>query len=117
MLEIGMNIKKIRELKGFTRKYLADKLAIGLSGYAKIERGETELTISKFCKIAEILNVDFNKILKLDSSKLFNISEDEIIQGESFEDYHFNHKVPNYIEKYIAFLEKEVDRLKKIADK
>jgi transcriptional regulator with XRE-family HTH domain len=75
--KIYINIKKIRELKNFTRDFVADKLEMSTSGYGKIERGEVDLTISKLVKIAEVLNVDINFILKFDVRKFF--SDDEYV--------------------------------------
>jgi len=43
------------------------------SGYGKIERNETELTIGKLKQIAEILEVDYSKILDLDKNTVLNI--------------------------------------------
>ena len=38
--KIVVTIKKLRESKGISRKTIAEKLNIGVSGYSKIERGE-----------------------------------------------------------------------------
>ena len=81
MKEIGSNIKSLRELKGITREVLAADLGLSLSGYAKIERSETELTISKLYKIAEILEVGINELLNFDATKIFNISNNQNVQG------------------------------------
>jgi len=35
------NIRKIRELKGFTQEHLANELDISIRAYSKIETGET----------------------------------------------------------------------------
>jgi transcriptional regulator with XRE-family HTH domain len=70
--KIYINIKKIRELKNFTRDFVADELEMSTSGYGKIERGEVDLTISKLLKIAKVLSVDVNFIFKFDVRKFFN---------------------------------------------
>jgi len=68
------NIKKLRELKGYTREVMADELNLSVSGYGKIERGEVEFSIKKIFEIAHILNTDIYKILNLDTSEIFNES-------------------------------------------
>jgi len=68
---IYKNIKIIRELKNFTREYVADSLGMSTSGYGKIERGEVDLTITKLIKIAKVLEVDVNYIFKFDVSIFF----------------------------------------------
>lgn len=70
---IGETIKNLRELKNYTQAYMADRLSMSVSGYGKIERNESELTINKLKQIAEILGVDYSKILDFDKSTVFNI--------------------------------------------
>ena len=65
------NIKTIRELKNLTREYVADALGMSTSGYGKIERGEVDLTVSKFIMISEVLEVDVDYIFKFDVSNFF----------------------------------------------
>ncbi|MES2806240.1 MAG: helix-turn-helix transcriptional regulator [Bacteroidota bacterium] len=69
--KVYKNIKKIRELKNFTREFMADKLKMSTSGYGKIERGEVDLTISKLVKIAIVLNVTVEFIYMFDVALLF----------------------------------------------
>jgi transcriptional regulator with XRE-family HTH domain len=66
------NIKLIRELKNFTREYVAAELNMSTSGYGKIERGEVDLTLTKLEKIASVLNVSLEFIFKFDVNNLFN---------------------------------------------
>jgi transcriptional regulator with XRE-family HTH domain len=65
------NIKKIRELKDLTRDYVASQLNMSTSGYGKIERGEVDLTISKLTKIAVVLNVSVDFILRFNIATFF----------------------------------------------
>lgn len=71
MLNLGENIKKLRELKNFTQQYLADELGLSLSGYGKIERNQTELSINRLYKICEVLEVDLHTLLSFDGKELF----------------------------------------------
>ena len=66
------NIRKIRELKNFTREFVATELKMSTSGYGKIERGEVDLTISKLIEISTVLDVSVEFILKFDVSIFFN---------------------------------------------
>lgn len=54
-MKVGDNIKKLRELRNYTQQYLADQLEISLSGYGKIERNETDVSLSRLQQIADIL--------------------------------------------------------------
>jgi transcriptional regulator with XRE-family HTH domain len=72
MNTIGEKIKKIRELKGLTTKFVADKLQITPAGYNKIERGQTDITYSKIEEIAKILGVTTEELLVFDQQRVFN---------------------------------------------
>lgn len=80
-MSIGNNIKKLRELKNFTQNYMADMLNMSQSGYGKIERDETDISLSKLKKIANILEIDYNKILSFDDKNVFNIYNNQNAAG------------------------------------
>ena len=69
---IGEKIKKIRELRGYPQKYVADKLGMTPAGYSKIERGETDVTYSKIEEIANVLNVSMEDLIAFDQQKILN---------------------------------------------
>ena len=50
---------------------MADLLNMSVSGYGKIERNRCEISLSKLKCIAEILEVDYLKILSFDKHNLF----------------------------------------------
>ena len=112
MNNIGENIKKLRELKSFTRESIASNLKMSLSNYSKIERGEIDLTISRIHEIANVLEVDISQILNFDATQIFNISNNNLVQGigAKAENMHFHSD--DYKEKYIKMLELEIIRLK-----
>jgi transcriptional regulator with XRE-family HTH domain len=116
-MNIGDNIKKFRELKNITRETISSELNMSLSGYSKIERNEVDLTISKVQKIAEVLGVDLSQILNFDASQIFNVSNNNSVQGlgAKAENMHFHSD--DYKNKYIKMLEEENERLKKLVKK
>lgn len=68
---VYINVRKIRELKNLTREYVAGEVEMSMSGYSKIERGEVDLTVSKLIKIAKVLDVSVEFILKFDTTIFF----------------------------------------------
>jgi transcriptional regulator with XRE-family HTH domain len=70
MNNIGQKIKMIRELRNYTRNYVASELKISLNTYGKIERDEANLTIQRLSRIAKILNVGVTTIIDFDQNKL-----------------------------------------------
>ena len=103
------NIKKFRELRNITREEISSELDLSNSGYSKIERGETEITLSKLYKIAEILKVNVSQILNFDTTTIFNITNNHGLNGQiNGGQYHSD----IFKEKYIKMLELENEELK-----
>lgn len=72
-MNIGENIRKIRELKGYSQEYLASQLNISPQAFGKIERGETRLDFSRLAEIAAHLKVNPLDIINFDEGKLFGV--------------------------------------------
>jgi transcriptional regulator with XRE-family HTH domain len=70
-VKLGENIKKLRELKNYTQQYLADELGISLSGYGKIERDQTEITLARLLEIAKILEIDLFSLIHFNGNDVF----------------------------------------------
>lgn len=71
-MEIGVKIRRIRELKGFSQENVAQELGMSINGYGKIERNEVSISFDKLIKISEILNVDLESIIGFDDNVAFN---------------------------------------------
>jgi transcriptional regulator with XRE-family HTH domain len=71
-MDIGQNIKKLRELKNYTQAYMASQLNMSVSGYCKIEKGQTDITLSKINLIADVLETDMATILNFDAKNVIN---------------------------------------------
>lgn len=56
-MKIHEKIRTIRQTKGLTQDYLADKIGIDTVNYGRIERGQAKLTVDRFLEISEILEV------------------------------------------------------------
>ena len=59
-------IRLIRELRKWSQEDMAEKLELSINGYSKIERGETQLTVPRLQQIAEILDIDVNRLIQDD---------------------------------------------------
>jgi transcriptional regulator with XRE-family HTH domain len=113
-MSTGNNIKKLRELRNFTQTYMAEKLNLSLSGYSKIERDGTDVSLKRLQQIAEVLETDINTILSFDEKNVFNFSHNHNANGVVQ-----NQQVTSkegFI-KAIETLEKENDYLKKLVEK
>jgi transcriptional regulator with XRE-family HTH domain len=56
--EIGKRIRFLRLQKNYTIEYMAERLSMSASGYAKIERGNSSPTLERLQAIADILECE-----------------------------------------------------------
>ncbi len=63
---VGQRLQLLRMEKNLTQEQMSEKLNLSTSAYCKIEYGETDLTLTRLNKIAEIFEIPalelFNKI-------------------------------------------------------
>ncbi len=71
-MNVGENIKKLRELKNYTQKSMADMLEISQKTYSNIENSGNNISIELISKISNVLGVSFNKILELNADAILN---------------------------------------------
>lgn len=64
-MEVQDKVRKMRELRQWSQEDMAGRLGMSTNGYAKIERGESRLSIAKLEKIAEVLEVELSDLLAL----------------------------------------------------
>jgi transcriptional regulator with XRE-family HTH domain len=80
-MSIGKNIKKFRELRNYTQAYMAESLGLSVSGYGKIERDETDVSITRLEEIARILDVNSGAIMNFDDKYILNLSNNHNANG------------------------------------
>ncbi|MFN4145269.1 MAG: helix-turn-helix domain-containing protein [Runella sp.] len=85
MKPIGEQIRQARVLKGFSQENMAEELGISTTSYGDIERGKTDVTLSRLHKIAEILKIGIFDLINTELSKDRTIREleHEKIQQEN----------------------------------
>lgn len=68
--EMGIRLRELREIKGFSQKEIADRLNISLDDYISYENGEQDFSFSVMFNIASILEVDVFNLLSGHSPRL-----------------------------------------------
>lgn len=61
-------IAKRRKKKGYSYENMAEDLGLTPSGYRKIEKGETKLSVERLFQIAAALDISVNKLLNIDET-------------------------------------------------
>lgn len=69
-LQIGSHIQRIRLIRGYPQKYMANRLGISIPAYSKLEKRGGNISIEYLVRIAEILQVPRNFIIEFDEEKL-----------------------------------------------
>jgi len=72
MKRLGNNIRKIRELNGFTQEKMSSALGMTQGNYARIEKGEIRISEDRLQKIAGLLNCSKEHIEEFDPSVFFS---------------------------------------------
>ncbi len=98
--KIGERIRYLRLQKGYSTEEMAANLKMSCSGYSKIERGQTEVSLKRLRAIAEVLDCNCTRLLE---------GED---QSERLSLADLAHKISK-IETALAIIIKEINLLRK----
>ncbi len=111
-IRFGKKIRKLRELKNMTQEYVAKRIEMSISGYGKIERGESNLSLYKMEKIAKIIGFDIDEIVQFDEEELLiNVKAKNPSEGG---DTNMPNQEVKLLEQIIVQLKEENAFLKKI---
>jgi len=72
MQRLGIHIRKLRQLKNYTQSYMAERLKMSSSGYGKLERGDTDISMKRLEAVASILGVSIDEIIFFDEENYIN---------------------------------------------
>ena len=74
MNNLGSQIKNIREFKNLTQKYVATKIGISQSKFARIENGAISITDELLTLISKVLETNSTSIKQFDKKVYQNLS-------------------------------------------
>ena len=78
-MEVHDKIRVMREINQWSQEEMAEKLAMSANGYAKIERGQTNINIEKLKQIAQNFNIDMvDLIANQDKTYFFSIGDNNV---------------------------------------
>lgn len=70
-MQLHEKICLLRKVKGWSQEEMANKLQMSLHGYANIERGETDIQLSRLEQISRVLGVELKDLVNLDEKTIF----------------------------------------------
>lgn len=105
-------IRCMRHERKWSQETMANKLDMSPNGYGSIERGETNVQISRLLQIAKIFEVDVSELFDLASQNIFNSmgSNNTEIQNNNDSRCYYNSEDQNECKNKRQQLEFDVER-------
>ncbi len=73
--EIGNKISQLRTVRKWSRGQMAEKLEMSESNYGHIERGETDIGITRLTRIAKIFEITLYDLLGINEKTVLNFTK------------------------------------------
>lgn len=108
--KLGERLRFIRTQQGLSQQNVADELGITVAAYSNIERGVTNINITRLYEIAEILKTTPSKLLEDDTNHLSD-NANIYFQGVSSQINFINQQV-NILQQEVTALKNEMRSLK-----
>ena len=112
-MKIYEKIGFMRQLKGWSQEEMAENLQMSVSGYAKIERGETDVQISRLEQIAKSFNVDLMDLLSFGEKSVICLAGDN---NHQIQNLNFSQEATAFeikrLQLIIEYQTKEITQLK-----
>lgn len=97
---VGLKIRKVRELKNYSQRYVADKLSVSQSAYSDMENGKIAVSTDKLEEIAKILEVSKETIERFSDQMIFN----DCLQSGNYNQTIYNNPIEKIDELYTALI-------------
>ena len=114
-MKLGHKIKKVREFKNLTQEHVAGKLGMTQSAYSKIETEETDITVKRLERIADLLGMLPEELIGFNESMVFNLSNNKKASGLVINQMSSNER--KVYEDHISTLKNEITHLKQVMNK
>jgi len=88
-MKLHEKIRFIRQLKGWSQEEVANQLEMSVNGYGSIERGETDVKLSRLEQIAQVFGMELLELFGLNEKNVFNLI------GDHTQFHHFHHSLIN----------------------
>jgi transcriptional regulator with XRE-family HTH domain len=107
-MNVGENIRKWRELKGFQQKELADKLDISITALSNIETGISKPNTERLEDIADALEIEVNQLF-VNPQQLFTFNNSPNSNGVYGTQHQHNNIDKSLYERMLSLMEKMTD--------
>ena len=103
-------IKVFRTFRGWTQEKMAEKLGMSVIGYGNIERGDTNVKLSKLEEIAKVLGIELHELFNSQGKliiNLGNLGENSINVGDNNQNTQNQKELEHELEKSRLIVEQQ----------
>ncbi len=69
-INLNTKIRALREMKNWSQEQMAERVNMSKNGYAKVERGETRLTVETLDRISQAFDMDLVELISISDKGL-----------------------------------------------
>lgn len=124
-MSVQEKIRLVREAKGWTQEDVAEKLKMSVNGYGDIERGDSDIKLSKLQKIADLFSIKLSELIELNEKGVLILANEQInshwnINSNTVDSQQLQNELEKsqllnqYKDKEILLLRHEIDHCNKI---
>ena len=113
---LGIKVKRMRELRNYSQEFVAEKIGVSQSNYARLEKNEIAIIDERLKLIADTLGTTPDAIKAFDDSIIFNITQGpNSAAGLNCEvhNYQISPEIKQLYEDKIKLLEEKIQLLQK----
>ena len=110
-MSVNEKVRLFRELNQWSQEEMAERMNMSVAGYAKIERGETNISLHKLKQIASVLQIDLLDLVSTHDSGVILVGG-ENNQNQFRNNYYGNQSVELEVEKLKLELKHKDELLK-----
>lgn len=115
MMQVFEKIAWMRKIKGWSQEDIAERLGMSTTGYGKIERGETDIPLSRLEQLSDILEIGLSDLIGLDDRSVFNFASNFVSNSQNNFNTHVHPPIePSDLAHELSKARLEVDYLKDI---
>ncbi|MBZ4193909.1 MAG: helix-turn-helix domain-containing protein [Candidatus Contendobacter sp.] len=125
-MNVSDKIRFMRQLKGWSQEEMAEKLEMSPNGYANIERGDTDVRLSRLEQIADIFGTNLTELMSFGERNILyycgdnnTITNQHVLQALNAPpetltmELQKHHILLEHKDKEIQYLKEIIDLLKK----
>jgi transcriptional regulator with XRE-family HTH domain len=108
---LGHKIRKLRELRNLTQDYVATRLGISQSNYARMESSDVSIPDKRLSELSEILQTTPEAIRNFDEAMVFELSQGDFGSARQFaivNKYQISPELQQLYEDKIKLLEEKI---------